>query len=580
MPLSATPQPIYERPLDELRNGSVDISTVATPRRYRFVDCQAFIEQQMLRIVEFEWMPVISYSAISYVWKGNPPRPGNPSSQGRGSFSVRGAEDGDPISIDVLHYACLSSTVRKTEEDAHYLGLPYLRKPDLHTETYIWLDRLCIMQTSKDDKTWQIRRMFELYRDCKQCIILPGGTQRLVPLDEETTWIHRAWTLQEILAPKVSFVLFPWELGEGKFASQIGTSQWDQEVHLVVPGECAMVAAGIVVVGNVDEELQFKPSVSESHESANRNCSPTLVPVRIFGPGGENVRALRAALYNYDGPHKHHAIWQCALARTSSRPVDMVLSIMGLFDVSLDPWMFKADDRIRATVALARAILRNGGTASWIGVSTRAAPCPQLSTFPEFPRTSVGGKAMLYASASDPVEAGTLLDGDSQELEPYEPVKGAMNDLGYVHFERRARFLEASSAPDADSVASVDGRWWRFRNVVDLASQPYPRTAAVVLGAFSDSFLQYTKLPLDSEDKPIMRQADNKTFKMMLVEEHAPGKFHAVSYFVFRDCNVWLRETEQWSSFSFDVGGPQPLWGSYYVSEATLEFLRNFSPSE
>lgn len=60
------------------------------------------------------------------------------------------------------------------------------------------------------------------------------------------------------------------------------------------------------LVGNVDEQLQFKPSASGSHESANRSCSPTLVPMRIFGPGGENVRALRAALYNYDGPGNKH----------------------------------------------------------------------------------------------------------------------------------------------------------------------------------------------------------------------------------------------------------------------------------
>ena len=77
--------------------------------------------------------------------------------------------------------------------------------------------------------------------------------------------------------------------------------------------------------------------------------------------------------------------------RTSSRPVDMVFSIMGLFGVILDPNMFEAENRIGATVALAKEILRKGGRASWLGMSFRLPPCSMLYTSPVFAETSVSG---------------------------------------------------------------------------------------------------------------------------------------------------------------------------------------------
>lgn len=56
---------------------------------------------------------------------------------------------------------------------------------------------MCILQTSGEDKAWQVRRMFSLYQHCKVSLVLPGGIQRLAAHDEGTNWIERAWTLQE-----------------------------------------------------------------------------------------------------------------------------------------------------------------------------------------------------------------------------------------------------------------------------------------------------------------------------------------------------------------------------------------------
>ncbi|EEB89180.1 hypothetical protein MPER_12748 [Moniliophthora perniciosa FA553] len=189
---------IVEIPLDKLQGSILDIGPTATRKHLRMIDCNAFLDSQVLRIRQFQEHAPTSYSTVSYIWKGNG-LGSTPDLQPR-LFSVNGAEDGDPISINVLRDACLVSV---------HFDVPYL-----------WLDQLCIMQTDKVDKNWQIVQMSQLYRGTTVCIVLPGGLQRLVPLDEETAWMHRAWTLQEAFLPKKTFVVFPWQKGEGKIYTQ------------------------------------------------------------------------------------------------------------------------------------------------------------------------------------------------------------------------------------------------------------------------------------------------------------------------------------------------------------------------
>lgn len=99
------------------------MTSTATPQRYHLLDCNTFIEQRVLQIDEFTNFPSVPYSAISYVWRGNGVE------DARRAFSVEGARDADAISINVLEHAVVASVQLGAE--------------------YIWLDRLCIMQTSR-----------------------------------------------------------------------------------------------------------------------------------------------------------------------------------------------------------------------------------------------------------------------------------------------------------------------------------------------------------------------------------------------------------------------------------------------
>ena len=441
--MATQPQTILHVPLKSLCQECVlDITSHATPQRYRLINCDQFVQDELLCIEESADFPSVQYAAISYVWKGNPLEPSE--AKNHQAFSVAGALDGDPISLHVLKQACLTA-------------LKYGAR-------YIWLDRLCIMQTNREDKNWQIRKMSEMYQRCNTCIILPGGVQKLVRIDEETAWIHRGWTLQELLLPERAFVLLAWKLGSGKhhhhhrpstaslthFTGSVIAGDASGTVSEVAQNESAVISAADILNACVAGCLEF---------TSPRSRSLLLIRSCVFGAASPNLFATSVAMSEElasDPDARNHAIWQSALMRTSSRPVDMVFSIMGLFGVILDPSKFKKDDRIDATVALAKEILRQGGRASWLGMSFRLPPCSTLCTFPVFAETSVSGKA-LVRTKTGLREVSEFVDGEyPNELGLGALPSGTMDDDGYFTFSARAvRLVPVTSETDKNEASRL-----------------------------------------------------------------------------------------------------------------------------
>jgi hypothetical protein len=96
-------------------------------------------------------------------------------------------------------------------------------------------------------------------------------------------------------------------------------------VSEVTPNESAVMPAADVLNACVVGYLQF---------TSPRCPSPFLIRSRIFGAASPNLYATSVAMSEEPAPDpdaRNHAIWQSALMRTSSRPVDMVFSIMGLW---------------------------------------------------------------------------------------------------------------------------------------------------------------------------------------------------------------------------------------------------------
>ncbi|GBE83818.1 hypothetical protein SCP_0508750 [Sparassis crispa] len=536
---------IYDVPLSSLRDKTVDLSSKGTPKRYRLIDCVQFTEKERLRIYEMEGFPGFSYCAISYVWRGNPISAAHAAQEKFGAFSVRGAEDGDKVGVDTLMHACTAAVKLDTK--------------------YVWLDSLCIMQTSSADQSFQIKSMHHIYQSCAACLVLPGGMRHLVSLEADTAWIQRGWTLQEVVAPKQSLVLFSWKHGSGQFKRS------KTHVHELVSRRSAYAKLTQVL------QLHTSDTVFTGRDGGDQHLDLTI---RMFGNTTEAIKshvwALLGAMLLSNLDAQKHAIWRSALMRTSSRPVDMVFSIMGLFGVTLDPKKFAKDDRVGATIALAQAILKKGGTASWLASSFHLPPSRQLSSFPIFPTTTVSGKAYIPTRS---LEGLGRVDTDQPSVHVEKVIdgrwppgwwldhapKGSMDDAGYLKFtakaapavflrRKRTGFPETANMDPVNDqgstvIAALDGSFWKLPKAGENVRSGSSSCAFIV-------FIGNAKL----YNFPwIARRvwAEGMTYGIvtMLVEEHASGKFSRVTFAFLGD--RFKSMVEGWHSMTLSVGGPQ-----------------------
>ena len=187
---------------------------------------------------------------------------------------------------------------------------------------------------------------------------------------------------------------------------------------------------------------------------------------------------------------------------------------------------------------------------------------------------------MLVKSSGEPIEARSLVDGDEWFPIKYEPyskkggnvakslkeeeaqrIRGEMDDDGYLTFTRRASAAipvatDKQSVNAAGYAQTADGKLWEILDAVNIHSLEYPKTAAVPLGRYINLY-EYAQ-ESDSNSDSDFDSSD--LIKFMLMTEHAPDKFHVVSYFAMRDRDrIWTKRTKNWSKYTFSVGGPKPV---------------------
>ncbi|KAI0685068.1 hypothetical protein C8T65DRAFT_722259 [Cerioporus squamosus] len=499
------PQPfklktIYEKSIRALVGRRVDLSTCGTPGEIRFIDCEQVTEHNTLRIYEIgSLFPPKDhpYATVSYVWYGYP----DPSPQG--------------ISTALLSYVCAA---------ALHEGVRLL-----------WLDRLCIMQTNWDDKAWQIQQMYHVYKRAAVSFVLPAGISRVARLGEDTPWIHRAWTLQELLAPEKSLVLFAWAHGRGTYSG--ATSG---RVVEVVKGKCAMADADDVLQLCVDGKMSFAPASGGPR---------SVVPVRVFGHhASPQVWATMGALRLRGSESGQSAVWRSALMRTSSRPVDMILSIMGLFRVSLNPKQFDADDRVAATLALAKGIMDARHSASWIGASFHLPPSSQLSSFPTFPQSIVSGRATVKVDGEER-EVSEVMDGSyMSQWWLREAPYGVIDEDGYLCIRAKAASItltdKRGNATPGSANRSIelraDGKTYYVK---DLEGKKW----------IVDSEKELTR----NTKMMIVYVGRHTPVRAIAVKRHLEGKWHRVASFFLGE--TFREEVKSWETFTVAIGGPRKL---------------------
>ncbi|KAK7032474.1 hypothetical protein VNI00_013034 [Paramarasmius palmivorus] len=414
------------------------------------------------------------------------------------------------------------------------------------------------------------------------CVVLPGGIGRLVRLDEKTDWIHRGWTLQEALVPDKAIVLFLFsrdffDTGEDVDNRLKECENCDKQDFAPSPreyyshsylrvmkrfGRAAWLPLD-TLLASATENIGWRMTNMPPPDDMSDNPS-------ILG-GYTECEVLQmartASISSYTGRQewREQAIWRASFIRTSSRPVDMVFSIMQLFDINLDITKFEKDDRLGATIALASEILRRGRTASWLAALFTLDSNPQICTFPPFPMTSVAGKALVKKADGDEVEMVKELEKIPAYRWLDDTPGGSMDKDGYFTFtSAAARVVQISNteAPGVDEysgpkeingfmhISAEDGSIWRIHPEASDTQKlnEEPRAFMVLLGVQRANISVADDQP-EPEGSPIV----------LIIEEHAPEKFHKISSFLFwgsfDSYNIQAKDRQ------FHLGGPEAVQG-------------------
>lgn len=355
-------------------------------------------------------------------------------------------------------------------------------------------------------------------------------------------------------------VLFSWEYGPGALIldfdeegsprlnvdedTEMHSLEPDVEITEITEGQCAMCPIRQLLDVRMLQVI-FRPD----DRSRGRH---TIQPI-VFGLSECRIESLKIVLDPTLGEYKAQAIWRSALTRASSRPVDMVFSIMGLFGVTLEPGSFDDDDRLGATVALAQEIVRNGGKPSWLVMLPNLTPNPFLSSFPDFPIAREGGEVIVQGPQGEvPMEnsfmeygysriTDNLPDAISMDDEGYLTIRCMMTPVAPLEHQGVQKFshqvlIKGSDDQEWEVISSQEAG---LGDSADAERQVY----ALVFGRCYDGILRSWKV------------------EGSLVEQHAPGKFHRTSSFI-----LWLAHGEElykavqdWGWGNFCIGGPLPL---------------------
>ncbi|GAA85307.1 hypothetical protein AKAW_03421 [Aspergillus luchuensis IFO 4308] len=336
--------------------------------------------------------------------------------------------------------------------------------------------------------------MFDIYRSCAVCLVLPGGLGRLIDPTERSTWAQRAWTLQEAIAPPIVLVVFEWKFSD---------------YYVSYNGE---------PVGTIEPfHSEFSDHEEDRIEIRFRMQTITGNQAYLLWLTSETSKPNDFGEVNSD--KLQVALWKATWIRSSSRPVDMVFSIMGLFGVSLDPSKFHRDDRVGATLALASAALQKGSTAAWLGAYFELDPCPFMSSFPSFPNTSESGGCTIKTAAG-------LIN---------------VEDLSRLFASQKPGIplvrSEEGSSSSANHISAQNGAW-----VLDSSNKGHSRYYAITFGR---------REWIVPGAEPCLIFAD--PFVLIIIERHStkPDLFHRISH-----ASVTEDFIAKWEEYEFAIGGP------------------------
>jgi len=352
---------------------------------------------------------------------------------------------------------------------------------------YIWLDLLCLNQRSSGDKKLQVKNMANIYRKAGAVLIMFGGCGAAQGLDKTSPWIDRAWTLQEatLNGYGTTWGLVEWTLpGYGanlKFPTGLGHESYSLTLSRVHRTLAVFRLSELLDGVNIEEPAtkvyvtktrQRKLPANASFEERTKTIPEEEISlhlrVRCLGRHQTAVATLTAVFEigmedDWKGNVKIGAMWRSMWLRTSTKPQDMIFSVLHLLDVDI------AVDYTRSLDDLVQELIqKTSARPAWltighkIPVAASSGLVPTLATFAAnseptyrvhgvtYPAVSLLGQSGMCSRfdivvTTLPQQTGHRICGQSLKVEEMKKLK-AQDDGDFIMGDQMQRVqLQLSS---------------------------------------------------------------------------------------------------------------------------------------
>lgn len=301
--------------------------------------------------------------------------------------------------------------------------------------------------------------------------------------------------------------------------------------------------------------IEFRPG-GTSGDSSKREAVPNVSFKKFFDSTGL-VTALAAAMQSEDRNEVENALWQSSFIRETGYPEDSIFSVMGMFQVTLNPLDFQkldANKRLAATIRMAQKIMARGGRANWLSM-VHLAPGglldERMCTLPKMIESRE--KDQSQEDKDRIREWGKM--GMKDVLLTNAPV-GTVDDQGYLTISTKARLIMP------DEVIAGCGRvrdetWTNGNDGVKRikttteTEPPHVNRPTNEFGecwaAYVGEFHQYTSNRA--------RWRYQNPVEVLVLRQHRSGRWHIKYQFGVPSTDT----LEDWEEREFAIGGPLPV---------------------
>ena len=389
-----------------------------------------------------------NYVALSHVWKPSP--------------AIAGRQNNRPLHIKIKEGTSVIS----------WLGLMQSAIASSHLKCdYLWLDFVCIHQTSNEDKKLQIKNMVNIYAYCSAAIVMLGGMRSAQRLEDESSWHTRAWTLQEALESirrernAVRYALIEWNYDKTFDVFRQGFQRLEHGLAIVPIRELLSLQGNDMPIAHIQSAPKYGPRIYDDH---------ILLPVNCFGKNKDVMTSLLRLLFaprEWVTTYKREPyIWRSLWVRTSSMEHDIMYSSMNLFNPPIPLQVDYDVDFNDIIIQFLELLHEKSRVPYWLQIGHRIPVCAWSGLFPQRPHFQKHDLPTYKVGGMD-VNAYELLcsDGCCDNIDICIEIMGASKQTGHIICTKLLKLVRVART---DTLPVYTNRCWQHVRKILLSYIP------------------------------------------------------------------------------------------------------------